>query len=176
MRKLQFVFILSVLLLLVSGPALASNWYVGGGFEWASPGEDMDFVDNGGGLAINFGIRFTLVTALDFTFSGSAHEEAGLDIDYGRFTIGPKFFFTDTSFQPFATVGIMSHVLDYQDVPYEIDGAGLFLGVGFDAYFNPNNSLGLTLISAAWDAEDNFGFTGDGETGIVKVIYNYHFK
>jgi hypothetical protein len=114
--------LLLVLLFAAASPAVASNWYIGGGIESVTLGEDVDFVDNGGGLAFNFGIRFTSVTALDFTFSSSTHEEAGVDIDYGKFGVGPKFFFSDGSFQPFATVGIMSHVLDYQNVPYQIDG------------------------------------------------------
>jgi hypothetical protein len=168
--------LLLVLLFAAASPAVASNWYIGGGIESVTLGEDVDFVDNGGGLAFNFGIRFTSVTALDFTFSSSTHEEAGVDIDYGKFGVGPKFFFSDGSFQPFATVGIMSHVLDYQNVPYQIDGGGLFLGIGCDAYFDPNHSLGFSIISATWDAGDNFGGAGDGETGILRIVYNYHFK
>ena len=176
MKALKVGTILLAVLLLAAAPSMAGTWYIGGGIESVSLSEDVNFVDNGGGLAFNFGIRFTRVTALDFTLSGSAHQEAGLDIDYGRFAIGPKFFFSDGSFQPFATVGIMSHVLDYQNVPYQVDGGGLYLGIGCDAYFDPNNSLGVTLISAAWDAEDNFGGAGDGQTGIFKMVYNYHFK
>ncbi len=57
-----------------------------------------------------------------------------------------------------------------------VDGAGLYLGFGCDAYFDPNNSLGITLITAGWDAEDNLGLTGDGQTDIVRIFYNYHFK
>jgi hypothetical protein len=176
MKKPGFVFVLLIMFFAAASPAVASNWYIGGGIESVSLSEDVDFVDNGGGLAFNFGIRFTRVTALDFILSGSTHQEGPLDIDYARFAVGPKFFFSDGSFQPFATVGIMSHVLDYKNMPYQIDGAGLFLGIGCDAYFNPNNSLGVSLISAAWDAEDNFGGAGDGETGILRIIYNYHFK
>ena len=176
MKKLGFFFVLSVLFLGFSNQAAASNWYIGGGIEAVSLGEDVDFVDEGGGLAFNFGIRFTSVIALDFTFGFSSHEEAGFDIDYGRFGVGPKFFFSDSSFQPFATVGIMSHLLDYESVPLEIDGGGLYLGIGCDAYFDPNNSLGFSLISAYWDAEGNFGGSGDGQTGIFRVVYNYHFK
>jgi hypothetical protein len=177
MKKPGFVFVLLIMFFAAASPAVASNWYIGGGIESATLGEDVDFVDSGGGLNFNFGIRFTSVTALDFTFSSSSHEDGALDIEYGRFGVGPKFFFSDGSFQPFATVGIMSHVLDYKNSPFQIDGAGLFLGIGCDAYFDPNNSLGVTLISAAWDAEDNFfGGSGDGQTGILRIIYNYHFK
>lgn len=176
MKKLGFVFILLVLFLAAANPAVASNWYIGGGIESVSLSEDVDFVDNGGGLVFNFGIRFTSVTALDFTFSSSAHEDSGFDITYGRFGIGPKFFFSDGSFQPFATVGIMSHVMDYDSAPFQIDGGGLYLGIGCDAYLGPNNSLGFSLISASWDAEDSFGGSGDGQTGILRIVYNYHFK
>jgi hypothetical protein len=175
MKKPVFVFILIIMFFTAASPAMASNWYIGGGFESVTLGEDVDFVDDGGGLAFNFGIRFTSVTALDFTFSSSENNEGSLDITYGRFSIGPKFFFSDGSFQPFATVGIMSHVLDYDSLPYQIDGAGLYLGFGCDAYFNPNHSLGVSLMGASWDAEDNFGGAGDGETGVVRIVYNYHF-
>jgi len=176
MKTLKVGLTLFLFLLLAVSPVQAGNWYLGGGIESAVPGEDVDFVDAGSGLVFNFGYRFTRVTALDITLSGSAHEEAGIDIDYSRLGVGPKFFFSDGGFQPFVAVGIMSHVMDYQAAPYQIDGGGLYIGFGFDAYFNDSNSLGVSLISATWDAEDNFGGTGDGQTGIFRVVYNYHFK
>jgi hypothetical protein len=164
------------LFLLIPQTVWAGNWYIGGGIEAIGLGEDIEFVDDGGGLVFNFGYRFTRVTALDFTFASSAHEETGLDISYGRFGVGPKFFFSDGSFQPFFTVGIMSHVLDYDNVPFEIDGSGLYLGFGGDIYFDASNSLGVSLIGSAWDAEDNLGGSGDGETSILRIVYNHHFK
>ena len=79
-------------------------------------------------------------------------------------------------FQPFFTVGIMGHVMDYDNIFYEIEGTGLFLGFGGDIYFDDSNSLGIMGIGSGWDAEDNFGFGGDGETNIFRIVYNYHFK
>lgn len=164
------------LMLLVPASAWAGNWYLGGGIETVSLDGDTSFVDNGGGLVIDFGYRFTRVTALDITFAASNHEDNGLDLGYARFGIGPKFFFTDGKFQPFFTVGIMGHVMDYDNIFYEIDGTGLFLGFGGDIYFDDSNSLGISGIGSGWDAQDNFGLNGDGETNIFRIVYNYHFK
>ena len=132
MTTYRFGFLMLVLFLAAASPAAAGNWYIGGGIEAVSLSEDVDFVEDGGGLAFNFGIRFTRVTALDFTFSAGENKEGGVDIEYGRFAVGPKFFFSDGSFQPFVTVGIMNHVLDYQDVPYQIDGGGFSNNSTFD--------------------------------------------
>jgi hypothetical protein len=164
------------LMLLVPSAALAGNWYLGGGIDFVTPEGDTDFVDEGGGLVFDFGYRFTKVTALDITLAVSDHEENGYDIEYARFSVGPKFFFTDGKVQPFFTVGIMSHVMDYSNIFYEIEGTGLFLGFGADLYFDESNSLGIMGIGSGWDAEDNFGLGGDGETNLFRIVYNYHFK
>ena len=164
------------LMLLVPSAALAGNWYLGGGIDFVSLEGDNDFVDKGGGLVFDFGYRFTRVTALDITLAASDHEDSGYDLSYGRFSIGPKFFFSDGKFQPFFTVGIMGHVMDYDNIFYEIEGTGLFLGFGGDIYFDDSNSLGIMAIGCGWDAEDNFGFGGDGETNIFRIVYNHHFK
>lgn len=173
-RGIVIVFVLLVMFLPAS--VWAGNWYLGGGIEIVTPEGDTDFVDQGGGLVIDFGYRFTRVTALDITFAASDHEDHGWDLGYSRFSIGPKLFFTDGKFQPFFTVGIMTHVMDYDDIFYEIDGTGLFLGFGADIYFDDSNSLGIVAIGSGWDAEDNFGFGGDGETNIFRIVYKYHFK
>jgi len=174
MKRILTVAVVS-LMLCVPGAAWAGNWYLGGGLDFVSLGEDVDFVDSGAGLVIDFGYRFTRVTALDITFGSSVHEEEGWDITYGRFSVGPKFFFTDGKFQPFFTVGIMGHALEYDDVNYDIEGSGLFLGFGMDAYLDDSNSIGLEIITGGWDAENNFGLEGDGETSIFRIVYKYHF-
>jgi hypothetical protein len=163
-------------MLFIPAGASAGNWYLGGGIDSVSLDEDTEFVDNGAGLVIDFGYRFTSVTALDITFASSSHEDGGLDLTYGRFSLGPKFFFTDGRFQPFFTVGIMGHAMDYDDINYEIEGGGFFIGFGSDIYFDDFNSLGVMVIGSTWDAEDSIGLDGTGETNILRIVYNYHFK
>ena len=160
----------------VAPPASGRGWYLGGGIESVSLGDDLDDVDTGSGLAISFGYRFSSLFALDFLWGGSAHEEnlGGGDAAQGNFNIGAKFAFNDpNSFQPWLTAGIAGHVVDF-DFFEEIDGSGLFVGFGADIFFNPNNAMSIGFRSTTWTGEDSV-FEYDVTTGIFSIVYNYHF-
>ena len=175
MRKIKLTLVLIAIVLFAASPAMAGSWYIGGGLDFVSVGDELNSIDSGVGLVFDFGYRFSPNMALDMSLSSSAHEEVGYDIDYGRFSIGPKFIFPTESFDPFVTVGLMSHVIDYELINYEIDGAGIFLGFGIDMYFAPTSSLTISYVTTSWEGEDNFGFTGDVQTGILRGAYVYHF-
>jgi hypothetical protein len=175
----KVLFIVSVTLLvtaLAAAPVLARGWFLGGGIESVSFGDDLDDVDNGAGLAISFGYRFSSLFALDFLWGGSTHEESllGGDVTHGHLNMGAKFAFNDPNqFQPYLTVGLASHVVDF-DFFEEIDGSGLFAGLGADIFFNPNNALNIGIRSTAWTGEDS-AFEYDVTTTIFSIVYNYHF-
>ena len=176
MRKIGALVAALVLLVVVAVPSQAGNWYVGGGIESVALGKDLDSIDPGSGLTLNFGYRFTpSPIAVDVLWGASFHEDFGEDVIYGRFVIGPKFILISTSsFQPYLTFGLGGHALEYDNVNYDIEGTSFFLGMGFDYQFNPYHSLGVGLRVHSWEGEDNFGFTGDVTTTTLSIVYNYH--
>lgn len=163
-------------------PAWGGNWYLGGGLEYVDVGDDLgDIVDSGYGLSFNFGYRFSEWFALDMSFAGSAHDDIdGDDLTYGRFSIGPLFIFNSPSqFQPYLTIGLASHFLEWDDFDIEATGGSLFLGTGFDYYFTQNHSIDVGLRYHTWEADvDIGGFPSvdvDATTTTLTILYNYHF-
>ena len=157
-------------------PAWA-NWYFGGGIESVSLEIDgSNLIDDGVGFTFSFGYEFTPSLALDFLWGASIHDEDALggDVAYGRFAFGPKFSFTASpQFKPFATIGLMSNAVDF-DFFDDIDGTGLYFGIGADFFINPNNAIVVGFRSSSWNGEDTF-FEYDMDTTVLSVVYNYHF-
>ncbi|MDF1536202.1 MAG: outer membrane beta-barrel protein [bacterium] len=182
MRKVRFVSILSAVLLLAASPAMAGTWYIGGGINSVSLGGDLDDVDSGSGFAFNFGYNFNPTFALDFLLGGSGHEDPdGFNMGYGRFDIGAEFIMdTGGPFAPYMTVGLGSHVLDYDDYNTSLQGGSLYFGGGFDYYFTPGHSLDVGLRFHSWSVDVNQGGViwtdvGDATTTVLTIMYNYHF-
>jgi opacity protein-like surface antigen len=182
MKKIQVLGVFLVSVLLMAVPVGAGNWYLGGGLEYVDIGSELgDVVDSGTGLGFNFGYRFTPVFALDFLLSGSRHDDVDSDsLSYGRFTVAPLFYLvTKGSWQPYLTVGIGGHALDWDDFAIEAEGSSFFGGVGFDYFFNPRHSLDVGLRYHQWDADLSLSGikvgTSDATTTTVNIFYNYHF-
>lgn len=177
MKRVFSVCVLTVAVFCITvSPVWAKGWYIGGGIESVSFGDDLSDVDSGGGIAFSFGYKFSPLFALDFLLGGSAHDEniLGGEVAQGNFLAGAKFSFNDpNSFQPYLTVGLSSHSVDF-DYFDTIDGTGVFLGLGADIYINPNNAINIGIRSSSWSGEDRF-FDYDVTTGIFSVVYNYHF-
>lgn len=177
MKKITLICTMAfALVVTAASPALAEGWYLGGGLQTVSLGDDLSDVDTGSGLAITFGYRFSPLFALDFLWGGSIHDEnlAGGEAAQGNFLVGAKFAFNDPNqFQPYLTVGLASYAVDF-DFFEEIDGTGLYAGLGADIFFNPNNSLNLGIRSSTWTGEDSI-FEYDVTTGIFSIVYAYHF-
>jgi hypothetical protein len=156
--------------------AISGNWYLGGGLETASIEVDgADTIDDGSGITFSFGYRFVPSLALDFLWGASSHQDVfGGDVAYGRFSFGPKFILTASDqFQPYLTVGIIGNVLQF-DFFQDIDGSGLFFGIGADFFINSRNSIGLGIRGSSWTGEDSV-YKYDMKTSVVSVVYNYHF-
>lgn len=177
MGKFKVASILLTVLFLAAAPAWAGHWYIGGGFESVSVElEGTDVINDGSGFTFSFGYEFSPSLALDFLWGASVHDEDALggDVAYGRFAFGPKFSLTASpQFKPFATIGIMGNVIDF-DFFDEIDGTGLYFGIGTDFYINPSNAIVLGIRVSSWTGEDTF-FEYDMDTTVVSIVYNYHF-
>jgi len=182
MKKCPLMVLVAVISLAFAVPVQAGQWYAGGGLNSVSLGQDLDEVDTGQGLTLNFGYYFQPTFALDFVLGFSDHQDPfGDDITYTRFDIGAEFAFgTVPGLSPYLVVGIGSHAMDYDDYPDSFTGTSLFLGGGFDYYITPGHSLDVGLRVHAWDIDVESGsviFTnvGDATTTVVSVMYNYHF-
>jgi len=157
-------------------PVMARGWYIGGGIEAVSFGDDLSDIDSGGGIGFSFGYKFSPLFALDFLWGGSVHDEnyGGGQANQGNFLAGTKFSFNDPqTFQPYLTAGISRHAVDF-DYFDRIDGTGVFLGFGADIYITPNHAIDIGIRSSSWKGEDSL-FDYDVKTGIFSVVYNYHF-
>ena len=89
--------------------------------------------------------------------------------------MGLKFIFNDVRpLQPFVVAGISSHLLDYGPSTLDIDGAGLFAGVGFEGFINPANSVGLSVKTHWWDGED-IVFSYNARTTSVGIFFTHYF-
>jgi len=177
MRKVMVLGILmTAVAVFATAPAMAKGWFVGGGIESVSFGEDLKDVDTGGGITFSFGYRFSPLFSLDFLWGGTIHDEnlAGGEAAQGNFLAGAKFSFNHpNTFQPYLTAGLSSHAVDF-DYFEEIDGGGIFAGFGADIFFAENQAINIGIRSSSWNGEDS-GFDYDVTTGIFSVVYNYHF-
>jgi hypothetical protein len=178
MGKWKVGTILVVVLLLVAAPAMAGNWYIGGGLESVAVEiEGSNFIDDGSGFTFSFGYQYTPSLALDFLWGASNHTENGLggDVGYGRLVIAPKFILTASEqFKPYATIGLISNAILFEMPIDDITGVGLFLGFGADFFINPGHSIGIGFRGSSWTGEDSV-FKYDMDTSVMSVVYNYHF-
>lgn len=182
MKIASLGFMVMVVMFVCAAPALAGQWYIGGGLNSVSLGEDLDDIDSGEGLTFNFGYYFQPSFALDFVLGFSDHEDPfGDDITYARFDIGAEFAFgTGSGLSPYLVVGLGSHDMDYDDFSDSFTGTSLFLGGGFDYYITPGHSVDFGLRVHAWEIDlESGGFkflnVGDATTTVLSVMYNYHF-
>ena len=178
MRNVLFVVTLMVMILaFVAAPAWAKGWYIGGGIESVSLGDDLSDVDTGAGFGFSFGYKFSPLFALDFLWGATLHDDnlSGGEAAQGNFLVGGKFSFNDANnFQPYLTAGLASHAVDFDNFE-EITGTGIYLGAGADIFFNQNHAINIGIRSSTWTGEDS-GFEYDVTTGIFSVVYNYHFR
>ena len=171
MRVMKVGLILVVVVIFAAVPARAQTWYYGGGLDSVSLGGDF-VLDDAIGLAINVGYNFSPTIALDMVLGFSTHEQssAGYDVDYARFSIGPKIVFGGSTTKPWVTAGLMSNSLEDEFGIEEVDGTGLFLGLGVDISVGPG-AISIGYRSSSWDADSNFSGSRDGETDVLSVYY-----
>ena len=165
----------TLFLVVMVAPAAAEGWFLGGGLETVSLGDDLDTVDDGSGFTFSFGYRSSPKFELDILWGASLHDvQLGGEAGYGRFLIGGKLIFLDpASLQPYLTAGLASHAITF-DLFEDITGTGLYIGAGVDIYVNPNNRISVGIRNSKWEGEDSV-FKYDADTGIVTIVYNYLF-
>lgn len=164
--------------MMASVPAIAGNFYLGGGIQVntfrgdLTPGKYWDH-DSAYGWDLNFGYRLTPKTALDVVYGSSEHDEV-ISATKSTFTwieVGPKFFYnTDSNIQPYLTIGGGSYTLELKGVDY--DGLGGFVGAGIEERGGRNHVVGIYVRANSWsdDSPNLHGVTISGG-----LNYNYYF-
>ncbi len=158
-------------------PASAGQWYLGGTLERVSFGSDLSDIDFNADLGLVGGYRYSPYLALDFALSGGEHFDSlvGSNVNYSRLDMGVKFIFNDVlPLQPFVVVGLSSHYLDYGPYILDIDGSGLFAGVGLEGFLNSANSVGLSVKTHWWTGEDLL-YSYDARTTSVGIFFTHYF-
>ena len=172
--------VLSLLVLcmvLVPSPLLAKGWYLGGEFQLSSLGDSIvEDIDNGYGLGLDFGYRFSPRFALDFTWAMSFHDENGNDVEYMRFLGGGKLIFNyPEQLQPYLTLGFEDNII-FRSILDDIDGSGFYVGFGGDYYLNEKTSIDVSLKHSMWTGEIDIPSTSeDVTTDTLSISYKHHF-
>ena len=164
-------------LILVSTPAWAEGWYLGGQVQLTSLGDGMvGDIESGYGLALDFGYRFTPKFALDFNWGISFHDEDNNDVEYMRFLGGGKLIFNDPEpLQPYLTLGLESHLI-FRSILDDVSGSGYYLGFGGDYYVSEKASLDICLRHSMWTGEIDLPRSSeDVTTDTLSVAYKHHF-
>jgi len=187
-----------LLVLALSGfthQAQAGAWRLGGGLQWVEFGDDLDLVDEGFGVIFSAAYQYNDIFSLDFQLGSSAHETVIDDDDddyyfyddddyyfyddddynfYGYVMIGGKFSFSPGKVQPYVTVGISLHSIDFDKFD-TVSGEGTYWGIGADVLITPNHAINVSYRESDWDGEnDNFDF--DVNNSYLAVAYNYRFS
>jgi len=160
---------------LIAVPVHAQGWYLDMGLEFVDLGQDLSNVNMGLGLALNLGLNFNESFALNLGIGSSAHQEDGFGTTYSRFWLGPRVIFDSGGIKPYLEAGIMSHIVTWDFLFYDIDGTGMYVGAGALWPMAPGNSLSAYFKYSTWDGEDSFGTYGDVSTTIVGVSYIFGF-
>ncbi len=169
------VLVMAISLLLVL-PVHAQGWYMDAALEVVDLGQDLSDVSMGLGLALDFGLDFHNGFALNLGVGSSAHREDGFDTTYTRFWVGPRVTFVASGgVMPYLEAGIMSHLVDWDLLFYDIDGTGLYVSGGVLWPMYSGGSLGGYIKYSSWDGEDNLGNFGDVSTTVIGVGYTLGF-
>ncbi len=168
------VVILGALVLTV--PASAGSLYLGGGFQSNSFQDNLKNFwnhENAMGFSLNAGYRMSDKTAIDVVYGFSDHNEL-TTATTSRFTwieFGPKFFFnTDSTIQPYVTLGGGTYKIDIDNVEYK--GSGGFAGAGIEERGGRNHVVGIFIRGNIW-ADDSPKV--DGVTLSGGLNYSYYF-
>ncbi len=163
-------------------PASAENWYFGGGLDFVGVESTGPFLtdQNGFGLILNGGYRFTENISLDVAISSLALEDTdGDDVTYSIFSIGPKIDFLsvyNNGWSPWAAFYLTSHNISWDYFVNEVTGSGVSFALGADfrmAYFGV---IQVALRTHSFDGELNIssGVDYDTDTAELTVSYIWH--
>ena len=165
----------------------AGAWRLGGGVQWVEFEDDLELVDEGFGVIFSAAYQQNDIFSLDIQLGSSAHETVLDDDDddyyfydddeynyYGYVMIGGKFSFSTSKVQPYVTVGISLHSIDFDKFD-TISGEGIYWGIGSDILITPNHAINVSYRVSDWDGEDDF-FDYDISNSYLGVAYNYRFS
>ena len=175
-RNIFALLVSFVLLASVSYQSHAEGWYVGGGGQTVSFGDDLQDIDNGIGFIFNGGYDFNNNFGVDLITGVSIHDDS-LSNGYAvqNFVlVGGKASLSSDSFNPYLVAGISLHVVDFEFFE-DISGSGVYFGVGADIFISKQGALNISFRTSDWDGEDSV-FDYDVTTDFVSVAYNYYFS
>jgi len=159
-------------------PASAGNWYFGGGLDFAGVESAQPFLtdQDGFGLILNGGYRFTENISLDVAISSLALEDTGgADITYSIFSIGPKIDFLsvyNNGWSPWVLFGLTSHNLSWDNFFDEVDGSGISFAMGADFRVTYSGVIQVALRTHSFDGEWNFNAV-DYDTDTTEFTVSY---
>jgi opacity protein-like surface antigen len=168
--------------------AQAGAWHLGGGVQWVEFGDDLDLVDEGFGVIFSAAYQQNDIFSLDIQLGSSAHETVIDDDDYddydfyddddynfyGYAMIGGKLSFSPGKVQPYVTVGISFHSIDFDEFD-TVSGEGAYWGIGADFLITPNHAINASYRESDWDGEDDI-FDYDVNNSYLGIAYNYRFS
>lgn len=173
---LLFTALAILVALILTVPASAGSLYLGAGFQSNSFRDNLKNWwnhENAIGWSLNAGYRLSDKTAIDVVYGFSDHNEKTTGID-SRFTwieYGPKFFFnTDSTIQPYVTLGGGTYKIDISSVEYK--GNGGFVGVGIEERGGRNHVVGIFIRGNVWAGDSP---KIDGATLSGGLNYSYYF-
>ena len=113
--------------------------------------------------------------AFDFTVGGSIHDEdrANEQAFYSFILVGGKLTFGEGNTRPYVAVGISLNFIEFDEFQ-DIDGEGLYYGLGAEFLIKDKHSVNLSYRVNDWDGEDE-EFDYDVDTGYLFAAYNFRF-
>lgn len=166
-----------VLLASTSYQAHAEGWYVGGGGQTVSFGDDLESIDNGIGFLFSGGYDFDSHFGVELMSGASFHDDGITFNGYATHSYvltGGKLSLGNDSFSPYLVAGISLHVVDFEFFE-EISGSGIYFGIGADIAISDQSKLNISFRRSNWDGEDSV-FDYDVTTNMFTVAYNYYFS
>jgi opacity protein-like surface antigen len=171
-----------------SAPLQAEGWFLGGGIVSVNFGDDLDYVDRGGGITFSGGYRFDDRLSAEILAGGSYHQGDLFLDDVLQSSImgGAKFSLRGEKFKPYGVVGIslnrlvfgdLSNVVKAEDLDdYDsISGLGLYWGIGADIFVAKQHAINVGFRSNRWEGKNN-SKNYDVRADMFSVTYNFYFS
>ncbi len=170
--RLLFALTMIFFTLITGTESFAQDWHIGGGFSFVAPRKELAGISAGPGFTINIGHELTPSLDLDAQANLSRHTSSGVNVFYTILSVGPRLTIDlSPSLSARVSTGLSCHVIDFEDVPIEIDGSGYFLGIGIERKLDDSRFLGFEVQGHTLNGEDNFGNPIDGLSVIVKFFF-----
>ena len=178
MNQKLYILLISLLLLTgISNQSRAEGWYVGGGGQSVSFGDDLRTIDNGIGILFSGGYDFDKHFGAELMSGVSFHDDGVTRFGYATnsyILAGGKFSLGNDSFKPYLVAGISLHAVDFEFFR-EITGNGIYFGIGADIALSGRSKLNISFRTSDWDGDDSI-VSFDVTTDMVTIAYNFYFS